>query len=90
MFEESNIALALHALRYLIVMKISNVKVMFASNKGKAVTLIIWKTGYGMETAMLVQGRVARVRPNNMVHANDDESYLIADNGLNWYLDSCN
>ena len=58
--------MVLQALRYLIVMKISNVKAMFASNKGKAVTLIIWKTGFGMETAMLVQGRVVRVRPNNM------------------------
>ena len=90
MVEESNIALVLHALRYLIVMKNSNVKAMFATNKGKAVTLIIWKTGFGMETAMLVQGRVVRVRSKNMVHANDDGSYLFADNGLNRYLDSCN
>ena len=90
MVEESNIALVLHVLRYLIVMKFSNAKAIFASNKGKAVTLIIWKTGFGMQTAMLVLGRVMRVRPKNMVNANDDGSYLFADNGPNWYLDSCN
>ena len=90
MVEESNIALVLHALRYLIVIKNSNVKAMFATNKGKAVTLIIWKTGFGMETAMLVQGWVVRLRSKKMVHANDDGSYLFADNGLNWCLDSCN
>ena len=77
MVEESNIALVLHVLRYLIVMKFSNAKAMFASNKGKAVTLIIWKTGFGMETAMLVQGRVVRVRPKNMVHATTEATYSL-------------
>lgn len=85
---EGDIALVPHALRYLAEMPISAVKAMLASDNGKAVAAIVWKAGLNMETAMMIQRKVARVRPKNMVYTTDDGGYPLSDDEMVWFLDS--
>lgn len=86
--EDGDIALVPHALHHLAEMRIENVKAMLASDNGKAVSAVVWKAGFSMETAMMVQRRVARVQPKNMVYETDDGGYPLKDDEMSWYLDS--
>lgn len=86
--EDGDIALVPHALRHLAHLGIDKVKAMLASDNGKAVSAVVWKAGFSMETAMMVQRRVARVQPKNMAYETDSGSYPLTDEELNWYLDS--
>lgn len=86
--EDGDIALVPHALRHLAELRIENVKAMLASDNGKAVASVVWKAGFSMETAMMVQRRVARVQPKNMVYETDEGRYPLTDDEMAWYLDS--
>jgi uncharacterized protein (DUF2336 family) len=86
--EDGDIALVPHALHHLADLDIRTVKAMLTSDNGKAVSAVVWKAGFSMETAMMVQRRVARVQPKNMVYENDDGAYPLTDDELTWYLDS--
>ena len=86
--EDGDIALVPHALRHLADMKIDNVKAMLASDNGKAVAAVVWRAGFSMETAMMIQRRVARVQPKNMTHETDDGGFPLSEDEMHWYLDS--
>jgi uncharacterized protein (DUF2336 family) len=86
--EDGDIALVPHALRHLADMKIDNVKAMLASDNGKAVAAVVWRAGFTMETAMMIQRRVARVQPKNMTHETDDGGFPLSEDEMHWYLDS--
>jgi uncharacterized protein (DUF2336 family) len=88
--EDGDIALVPHALRHLAELRIESVKAMLASDNGKAVASVVWKAGLSMETAMMVQRRVARVQPKNMVYEKDDGAYPLTNDEMDWYLDSYN
>ncbi|MBT6094123.1 MAG: DUF2336 domain-containing protein [Rhodospirillaceae bacterium] len=86
--EDGDIALVPHALKFLTEMRITNVKAMLASDNGKAVASIVWKAGFSMETAMMIQRRVARVQPKNMAHENEGGGFPLTDDEMLWYLES--
>ena len=55
---------------------------------GKAVAAITWKAGLKMETAMMIQRKVARVQPKNMAYETDDGGFPLSEDEMVWYLDS--
>ena len=84
--EDEDIALVPQALMLLSGVPIDKVKSMLASDSGKAVAALSWKAGFDIETAVMIQRRVAKVQAKNMVHAPDTGNYPLSEDELEWYL----
>lgn len=85
--EDGDIALVPHALVLLSGIPLAKVKAILASDNGKAVTALVWKAGLGMHSSVMIQRRVARVLPKNMVHDSKKGAFPIAEDELKWFLD---
>jgi len=86
--EDGDLALIPQALVILADVAIDKVKPILSSGSGKAVAGLVWKAGLEMQTAVMIQRRVAKVPPKNMLHGTDDGAYPLADDELEWHLAS--
>ena len=62
------------------------VKRILMGDSGKAVTALVWKTGLSMETAEMIQRRVANVPAKSMIHPARNGDYPLAPDDMEWYL----
>jgi len=62
------------------------VKRILMGDSGKAVTALVWKTGLSMETAEMVQIRVANVPAKSIVRVPPDGTYPLSPDDMEWYL----
>jgi len=62
------------------------VKKMLESQSGKAVTALCWKAGLTMTTAEMVQRRVAKVSPKNMLSGPASGDFPLSEDELDWYV----
>lgn len=85
--EDGDIVLIPHALVLLSGIPLAKVKSILNSNNGKAVTALVWKSGLGMHSSVMIQRRVAKVQPKNMVHDTKKGAFPIAEDELEWFLD---
>jgi uncharacterized protein (DUF2336 family) len=60
---------------------------MLNSGSGKAVTSLCWKAGMTMPLAVLLQRKVAKVRPNSFLWARAGKEYPLADNDMEWQIE---
>jgi len=85
--EDTDVALVPHALVLLAEIPLDKVKSILSSDNGKAVTALAWKAGLGMESAVMIQRRVAKVQPKNMLHDSKDGEFPVAEDELDWFLE---
>jgi len=84
--EDGDITLIPPALALLSEMDDEIVKRILGSDSGKAVLAVVWKAGLGMETAEMVQRRVANVPAKSMLTDPGDGSFPISEGDMEWYL----
>ncbi len=58
-----------------------------ATNSANGCTALAWQAGLSAKTAELVQRRLGRVKPVDMVHAAHDGAYTLDDADLKWQVD---
>lgn len=85
--EDTDTALIPHALVLLSGIPLDRVKAILRSDNGKAVTALVWKAGLVMPTAMMVQRRVAKVQPRNMLHDSMDGKFPVPKHELESFLE---
>jgi len=86
--EDKDITIVPPALILLSGITKERVTKMLNSESGKAVAALCWKAGLTMTTAEMVQRRVAKVGPKNMLSGPASGDYPLNEDELNWYL-SC-
>lgn len=62
------------------------VKRVLMGDSGKGVVSLVWKAGLSMETAEMVERRVAQVPARSMVSDPGDGSFPLSDSDMEWYL----
>jgi len=62
------------------------VKRILMGDSGKAVTALAWKCGLSMETAEMVQLRVANVPAKSVIRLPSDRDFPLSDEDMEWYL----
>jgi len=85
--EAADNAFVRHALQFLSDLPFETVSRMLNTSSGKAVTALVWKSGLSMATAELVQKKISRVPPKNMVRPKADGDFPLSDDDLSWYLE---
>jgi len=60
---------------------------MLGSGSGKAVTSLCWKAGLKMRTAVQLQRKVAKVRPNSLLRARGGNEYPLTDDDMEWQIE---
>jgi uncharacterized protein (DUF2336 family) len=60
---------------------------MLNSGSGKAVTSLCWKAGMAMPLAVLLQRKIAKVRPNSFLWARGGNEYPLTDNDMEWQIE---
>jgi uncharacterized protein (DUF2336 family) len=60
---------------------------MLSSGSGKAVTSLCWKAGMTMPLAVLLQRKIAKVRPNSFLWARGGNEYPLTDNDMEWQIE---
>ena len=63
------------------------VRKMLGSGSGKAVTSLCWKAGMTMRTAVQLQRKVAKVRPNSLLRARGGNEYPLTDDDMEWQIE---
>ncbi len=63
------------------------VRKMLGSGSGKAVTSLCWKAGMTMRTAVQLQRKVAKVRPNSLLQARGGNEYPLTDDDMEWQIE---
>jgi uncharacterized protein (DUF2336 family) len=77
-----------HALALMAEIPVKTANTMLNSGSGKAVTALAWKAQLSMAAAVLIQEKIARLRPNAVIQANEDGSYPMPEQDLVWYMES--
>ncbi len=85
--EDGDVALVPHALVLLSGIPLDKVKALLGANNGKAVTALAWKAGLGMHSSVMIQRRVAKVQPKNMLQAVKDGQFPIAEDEMDGFLE---
>ncbi len=62
------------------------VKRILMGDSGKGVVSLVWKSGLSMETAEMVERRVAQVSARAMVSDPGDGSFPLSEDDMEWYL----
>jgi uncharacterized protein (DUF2336 family) len=60
---------------------------IFIEKSAKGVTALAWKASLPMRLAVLIQQRMARIAPSDLVKAAADGGFPIDENELNWHLE---
>jgi uncharacterized protein (DUF2336 family) len=84
--EEHDITLIPPALSLLSKIDLDIVKRILMGDSGKAVTALVWKAGLNMETAEMVQLRVANVPAKSVIRDTRAGNYSMSADDLEWYL----
>lgn len=74
------------ALSLLSEIDLEIVKRILMGDSGKGVVSLVWKAGLSMETAEMVERRVAQVNARAMVSDPGDGSFPLSDDDMEWYL----
>ena len=61
---------------------------MINTGLAKAVVSLSWKAGLSMALAEKLQTHIGRVKPGDMLKADDDGNYPLPDDEMDWYLES--
>lgn len=84
--EKGDITFVPPALSLLSGIDIEIVKRVLMGDSGKGVVSLVWKAGLNMETAEMIERRVAQVAARAMVHDPGDGSFPLSDEDMEWYL----
>ncbi len=84
--EAGDITLVPPALSLLSKIDLEIVKRILMGDSGKGVVALVWKAGLSMETAEMVERRVAQVSARAMVSDPGDGSFPLSDDDMEWYL----
>jgi len=85
--EKGDNAFVRYALTHLSGLPFKTVSGMLNTGSGKAITALIWKAGLTMETAYLVQTRVARVPQKSQVRPGPGDTFPMSEADLAWYIE---
>ncbi|MBM3554642.1 MAG: DUF2336 domain-containing protein, partial [Alphaproteobacteria bacterium] len=59
---------------------------MLDSGSGKAVVALVWKAGYAMSLATVLQHRLARVPPGAILQPKKETEFPLSENDMEWYV----
>ena len=60
---------------------------MLGSGSGKAVTSLCWKAGMSMRSAVKMQRKIGKVRPNSMLRARGGNQFPLTDDDMEWQIE---
>jgi uncharacterized protein (DUF2336 family) len=85
--DEGDNAFVRYGLMHLSGLPFDTVSKLLNAGSGKAVTALVWKSGLSMAAAELIQRRIARIQPRQMLRAAPKGKYPLSRDDLQWYLD---